>query len=175
VVKGIALGLITFCVFLVAHVAVFRLRAPVRRFDAMMRVHWLLVPTLILAYVVTPRDLGVLPAAFIEAGWLIDLANGIIVYDFLFVGYSMFYFLVDRGFSTRILIEVGRAPQATLTQEQVEAVYAPEHIVARRLGDLLDMRSVTKAGERFQIAPSGRRQARVFSFMKTFFNLGPGG
>jgi hypothetical protein len=37
------------------------------------------------------------------------------------------------------------------------------------------MRSVTKSGERFQIAPPGRRQARVFSFMKTFFNLGPGG
>jgi len=174
VLKGIILGLITFAVFFVVHVAVFRLRPPVRRFDAMVRVHWLLVPALAVAYLVTPPDLGMLPADTIGAGWVLDLINGVIVYDFLFVGYSMFYFLVDRGFSARILIEIERAPSAALTQEQVEAVYAPEQIVGRRLGDLLDMKSVTKLGERFRIAPPGLRQARFFSFVKAFFNLGPG-
>lgn len=173
--KGIILGLISFVVFLVVHVAVFRLRAPARRFDAMVRVHWLLVPVLAAAYLLTPEDLGVLPAGTIGAGWVLDLVNGVIVYGFLFVGYSMFYFLVDRGFSVRLLIEIERAPGAALTQEQVEAVYAPEQIVGRRLGDLLDMKSVTKVGERFRIAPPGSRQARLFSFMKSFFNLGPGG
>jgi hypothetical protein len=175
VLKGIILGLITFVVFFVVHAAVFRFRAPARRFDAMVRVHWLLVPVLAVAYVLTPPDLGMLPADTIGAGWVLDLVNGVIVYDFLFVGYSMFYFLVDRGFSARILIEIERAPGAALTQEQVEAVYAPEQIVGRRLGDLLDMKSVTKIGERFRIAPPGLRQARFFSFAKAFFNLGPGG
>lgn len=173
--KGIVLGLITFCVFFAAHVAVFRFRAPARRFDAMVRVHWLLVPVLCVAYVLTPPDLGILPPEWTGAGWVLDLVNGVIVYDFLFVGYSMLYFLVDRGFSARILIEIERAPSAALTQEQVEAVYAPEQIVGRRLGDLLDMKSVTKIGERFRIAPPGLQQARFFSFVKAFFNLGPGG
>ena len=173
--KGIVLGLIAFGVFLVAHLVVFRVRAPARRFDAMVRVHWLLVPALLFAYVITPADLGVLPGGLTRAGWLMDLVNGIIVYDFLFVGYSMFYFLVDRGFSARILIEIEQAPQGALTQEEVEAVYAPEQIVGRRLGDLLDVQSVTRAGDRFRIEPRGRGQARVFSSVKTFFNLGPGG
>lgn len=173
--KGIVLGLLTFGVFFVTHVALFRFRAPARRFDAMVRAHWLLVPALAVAYVVTPPDLGVLPAAFTGAGWGLDLANGIIVYDFLFVGYSMLYFLVDRGFSARILIEIDHAPNGALTQEGVAAVYAPEQIVGRRLGDLADIKSVVKEGERFQIVSRGRRQARLFSSMKAFFNLGPGG
>lgn len=173
--KGIVLGLLTFGVFVVTHVALFRFRAPTRRFDAMVRAHWLLVPVLGAAYVVTPPDLGVLPATFIGAGWVLDLVNGVIVYDFLFVGYSMLYFLIDRGFSARILIEIDRAPGDALTQEQIEAVYSPEQIVRRRLGDLRDMGSVVEEGDRFRIMPSGRRQARLFSFVKTFFNLGPGG
>jgi hypothetical protein len=175
VLKGIVLGLITFCVFLATHVAIFRLRPPDRRFDAMVRLHWLLVPVLGAAYVVTPTDLGALPAGLTGAGWVLDLVNGIIVYDFLFVGYSMFYFLVDRGFSARILIEIARAPGGALTQEQVEAVYSPEQIVRRRLGDLRDMGSVREEGDRFRVVPSGLRQARLFSFVKEFFNLGPGG
>lgn len=173
--KGIVLGMITFCVFFVSHVAIFRLRAPGRRFDAMVRVHWILVPGLCVAYVVTPPDLGLLPANLTGAGWALDLVNGIIVYDFLFVGYSMFYFLVDRGFSARILIEIERAPNGALTREQIEAAYAPEQIVGRRLGDLRDMSSVVEEGGRFRITPSGLRQARLFSFVKGFFNLGPGG
>lgn len=173
--KGILLALATFGLFLVAHVAVFRLRAPIRRFDAMVRVHWLLMPVLCAAYAVTPPDLGVIPAGRARAGWLLDLVNGVIVYDFLFVGYSMFYFLVDRGFSARILIEIERAPDAALTQEGVSAVYSPEQIVGRRLGELLDMGSAVKEGERFRITPRGLRQARLFSFVKAFFNLGPGG
>jgi hypothetical protein len=175
VLKGIVLGLITFCAFLTIHVALFRLRPPVRRFDAMVRLHWLLVPVLAVAYALTSPDLGALPARLTAAGWVLDLINGIIVYDFLFVGYSMFYFLVDRGFSARILIEIARAPGGALTQEKLEAVYSPEQIVRRRLGDLRDMGSVREEGDRFRIVPSGLRQARLFSFVKAFFNLGPGG
>jgi len=175
VLKGIVLGLTCFLVFLAVHVAVFRLRAPARRFDAMVRLHWLLIPVLALAHVLTPPDLGILPAHAVGAGWLLDLINGVIVYDFLFVGYSMLYFLIDRGFSARILIEIARSPGGALTQEQVEAVYAPGQIVGRRLGDLFDMKSVTRTGERFQIARPGLRQARVFTGVKAFFNLGPGG
>jgi len=175
VLKGIVLGLLAFGVFFVTHVALFRFRAPARRFDAMVRAHWLLVPALGVAYAVTPPDLGVLPAAFTGAGWVLDLANSIIVYDFLFIGYSMLYFLVDRGFSARILIEIERAPNRALTLEGVAAVYAPEEIVGRRLGDLADIKSVVKEGERFQIVSRGRRQARLFSSVKAFFNLGPGG
>ena len=175
VLKGLALALTTFCAFLVLHVAIFRLRPPVRRFDAMVRMHWLLIPVLCVAYVVTPPDLGVIPEGWPRAGWLLDLVNGIIVYDFLFVGYSMFYFLIDRGFSSRILIEIDRSPGGALTQEQVEAVYAPEQIVGRRLGELLDMRSVMQEGDRLRITPRGLRQSRLFAFVKSFFNLGLGG
>jgi hypothetical protein len=175
VLKGILLALVTFGLFLVAHVLLFRIWAPVRRFDAMVRLHWVLVPVLCVAYAVTPPDLGIIGSEWARGGWLLDLVNGVMVYDFLFVGYSMFYFLIDRGFSARILIEVEPARNGGLTQEGVEAVYRPEQIVGRRLGELLHMGSVVKDGERLRITRRGLRQARVFSSMKTFFRLGPGG
>ncbi len=173
--KGMLLALAAFCAFLPLHVVLFRRRAPVRRFDAMLRLHWGLAALVVAAYAATPADLWVLPAGWRRAGWLIDLANGLLVHWFLFMGYSMFYFLVDRGFSARILIEIDRAPGQALTQEGVARVYSLDQVVGRRLGEMLDMGSVVQAEDRYVITPRGRRQARLFAFMKTFFNMGPGG
>lgn len=44
--KGILLAVATFLFFLSAHFLLFRTRPPRRRFDAMVRLDWLLVPVL---------------------------------------------------------------------------------------------------------------------------------
>ena len=173
--KGILLACGAFGAFLPLHLAIFHLRAPHRRFGSMVRLHALLALGLLAAYAVTPPDVWVIPAGWAGAGWLIDLANGLLVQSLLFVGYSMFYFLVDRGFSARILIEIERAPGRALTPEEVARVYPLERVVARRLDEMLDMGSVTKEGDRYRITPRGCRQARLFAFLKSFFRLGPGG
>lgn len=173
--KGIVLAAAAFSVFLPLHIAVFRLRAPARRFDAMLRLHALLAGLLVAGYAATPADLWVIPAGWGRAGWLIDLGNGLLVHWFLFMGYSMFYFLVDRGFSARILIEIERAPGQALTPEDVARAYSLDQVVGRRLGEMLDMGSIVRDEDRYVITPRGRRQARLFAFMKAFFNMGPGG
>jgi len=175
VLKGILLACGAFAAFLPLHLAVFRLLAPARRFGSMVRLHALLALGLLAAYAATPPDVWVLPVGWAGAGGLIDLANGLLVQGLLFVGYSMFYFLVDRGFSARILIEIEGAPGRALTPEEVARVYPLERVVARRLDEMLDMGSVTKEGERYRITPRGCRQARLFAFLKSFFRLGPGG
>lgn len=173
--KGILLACGAFGAFLPLHLAIFRLLAPPRRFGSMVRLHALLALGLPAAYAATPPDVWVIPAGWAGAGGLIDLANGLLVQGLLFVGYSMFYFLVDRGFSARILIEIEVAPGRALTTEEVARVYQLERVVARRLDEMLDMGSVTKEGDRYRITPRGCRQARLFAFLKSYFRLGAGG
>jgi len=175
VLKGILLACGAFGAFLPLHLAIFHLRAPHRRFGSMVRLHASLALGLIVAYAVTPPDVWVIPAGWAGAGWLIDLANGLLVHSLLFVGYSMFYFLVDRGFSARILIEIERAPGQALTPEDVAAIYSLDRVVARRLDEMVDIGSVIKEGDRYRMTARGRRQAQRFAFLKSFFRLGPGG
>lgn len=173
--KGILLACGAFGAFLPLHLAIFHLRAPHRRFGSMVRLHASLALGLIVAYAVTPPDVWVIPAGWAGAGWLIDLANGLLVHSLLFVGYSMFYFLVDRGFSARILIEIERAPGQALTPEEVAAIYSLDRVVARRLDEMVDIGSVIKEGDRYRMTARGRREAQRFAFLKSFFRLGPGG
>ncbi|MBI1957814.1 MAG: hypothetical protein HYU42_13600 [Candidatus Rokubacteria bacterium] len=173
--KGILLACGAFGAFLPLHLAIFHLRAPHRRFGSMVRLHASLALGLIVAYAVTPPDVWVIPAGWAGAGWLIDLANGLLVHSLLFAGYSMFYFLVDRGFSARILIEIERAPGQALTPEEVAAIYSLDRVVARRLDEMVDIGSVIKEGDRYRMTARGRREAQPFAFLKSFFRLGPGG
>lgn len=173
--KGILLACGAFGAFLPLHLAIFHLRTPHRRFGSMVRLHASLALGLIVAYAVTPPDVWVIPAGWAGAGWLIDLANGLLLQSLLFVGYSMFYFLVDRGFSARILIEIERAPGQALTPEEVAAIYSLDRVVARRLDEMVDIGSVIKEGDRYRMTARGRRQAQRFAFLKSFFRLGPGG
>ena len=173
--KGLLLAAGAFCAFVPLHVTVFHLVAPQRRFGAMVRLHAALALALTAAYVATPPDVWVLPAGWAGAGWLIDVANGLLVHSLLFVGYSMFYFLVDRGFSARILIEIERVPGRALSPEGVARMYSLDQVVERRLDEMLDLGSLIKEGDRYRITPRGRREARLFASMKSFFRMGPGG
>jgi len=175
VLKGILLACGAFGAFVPLHLAIFHLRAPHRRFGSMVRLHASLALGLVVAYAVTPPDVWVIPAGWAGAGWLIDVANGLLVHGLLFVGYSMFYFLVDRGFSARILIEIERAPGQALTPDEVAAIYSLDRVVARRLDEMVDIGSVIKEGDRYRMTARGRRQAQRFAFLKSFFRLGPGG
>ena len=46
----------------------------------------------------------------VPLGW-INLLNGLLLDVLLLFGYTYFFFLVERGLSLRVMIEIGRAPQ----------------------------------------------------------------
>jgi hypothetical protein len=95
-----------------------------RRAAAMCGVFLLSVPLYVAAYVLTPPDLGVLPARLVEAQAWLDGAFGLAVHAALFAGgWLQLYNLAERGFSLRILIDIAEAPPRALTGEQVAARY----------------------------------------------------
>ena len=173
--KGVLLALATSSLYLILVVILLRAVRPERRFRLMSRLHLAMYGVLGAAYVVTPANLWIIPASFPRAGWLIDLVNALLVHTFLFMGSSMLYFLSDRGFSARILIEIRRAPGGAMSEAEVAAVYAPDAVVTRRLLEMVDIGRLVRRGGRFQATPRARLEGRMFAFLKGFFHLGPGG
>lgn len=173
--KGIVLALVAFTLFLPLHIVMLRLVRPHARFKTMMGLHALLSASLLGVYASTPADLGVLPDELATGGAVIGALNAIIVHWFLFMGYSMFYFLIDRGFSLRVMIEIQKAAGGAMTHAQVAVAYPPESVIRRRLDEMVEIGRLTKDGERYRLTARGRLDARMFAFVKDFFHFGPGG
>ncbi len=173
--KGLVLAVAGFLLFLLAHVVLFRLYVPTRRFMALVRLAVLIGLGIIFVHRATGPRMGFLPPMPTAAGWAVDLLNGLLVYAFLFIGYCMFYFLVDRGFSGRILIEIETAPDRRQRQADIAARYSMELVMRRRLSDMLDIGQIVEVDGRWCTTAKGRRAARVFAFVKRFLQLGQGG
>lgn len=173
--KPILLGLCSFALFFVLHVLYFRRFRPTARFFVMARIYACIGLLLPAVYLLTPAHLWLLPRDLEPAGWAVGILNALLLYTFLFMAYSMFYFLVDRGFSGRIMIEIERSPSRWLTRDEIPKLYSLEMVLARRLGEMVDIGRVVKVEERYCNTPRGSRAARVFEFVKKFLRLGPGG
>lgn len=173
--KGLALAMGGFLFFLVVHVFLFRLTLPRLRFNTMVRIAVGTGVGLLVLYPFTPPDLGFLPARYTGAGWAVDLLNGLLVFTFLFVGYCMFYFLVDRGFSGRMMIEIEASPARRLRAEEIAARYSLEMVLLRRLGEMVEIGRVVERDGRYVDTAKGRGAAAMFAFVKRFLQLGEGG
>lgn len=173
--KGLLLAFAGFLLFLAVHICLFRWRMPERRFMAMVRLAFTIGLGLIILHWATPSDLGFLSSDYITAGWAVDLLNEILVYGFLFIGYCMFYFLVDRGFSGRIMIEIEQAPERYLRMQEIAARYSMEMVLKRRLSEMLEIGRVVEAKGRFRNTTRGESAASLFAFVKRFLQLGEGG
>jgi thiosulfate reductase cytochrome b subunit len=175
VVKGLLLALEGFSLFIILHVLLFRLHVPERRFRAMVQIVLVLGLGLVVVHRTTSPDLGGLLPGWATAGWAVDLFNGLLVFGFLFVGYSMFYFLVDRGFSGRIMIEIETSPERRLRQVDIASRYSLEMVLRRRLTEMVEIGQVVEQGGRFRTTAKGRRAAALFALVKRSLRLGEGG
>jgi len=173
--KGLVLAVGAFALFLPLHVALLRTVRPHARFKAMLALHAALAVAILSVYAATPADLVPLPHGWGAGGGVVGALNAVAVHWFLFMGYSMFYFLVDRGFSLRIMIEIDRAPGGALTRDGIVAAYPPEGVVRRRLEEMVEIGRLVRDGDRYRPTPRGRFDARMFAWVKTFLQFGPGG
>lgn len=173
--KGLVLACGAFLVFLISHILLFQIRVPQRRFFTMARIACVIGLSLIAVHRLTESNLGFLPHAYTGAGWAVDLLNAELVFGFLFIGYCMFFFLVDRGFSGRIMIEIENASKQRLRQQDIAVRYSLEMVLQRRLDEMLEIGRVIKNNGRYRNTEKGRLAARLFAFTKRFLQLGEGG
>lgn len=146
------------------------------RAAAMCAVFVLTVPVYLAVYILTPADLGVLPAYLTEPRAWLDCAFGLGAHTALFFGgWLQLYNLAERGFSLRILIDVAEAPTGTLGRDGVAARYGGgrgiEWMREKRIDGLVETGLAAWHEGRLRITPKGRRAARLFGALRSALRI----
>ncbi len=175
-IEAMLLATGVFTLFLIAHALIFHYGAPRERWKVVSRVAkiYFLIYTALFWILPFPNWFGLLDMSSAYAKYF-AYANGAILYIFLFLSYGQFYFLIDRGVSARILIEIMNSPQKRMTAEEIHARYRTDFLQGRRIDDMIYGGYLVRDGNAFVQTRKGVLMARVFLISKKYFHLYPGG
>jgi hypothetical protein len=136
------------------------------------------LPVLLAVHVLTPPDLGFLPAELVMPIAWVDIAFAVFLYGVgFFGGILQLYNLADRGFSLRILIDILEAPSQTMGLDDVMRGYSAGRgialMYAKRLADIQNAGLARVEGEYLLLTPRGRRMAALFTWLQEFARILP--
>jgi hypothetical protein len=103
---------------------------------------------------------------------MINLLNGLLIEVLLLIGYTAFFFLLERGLSLRVTIEISRAPQGRMKLADIMRVYTYDYILEKRLGQMLTMGYWRKNGEDFVSTAKGQRFAAANKLVWKILRIG---
>jgi len=136
---GIVSVLISFTLYVLTHWAVCRL-ARWRPHSRVINLLWLcFLPVYFLLFYVVARFCPPLAVSITSPLGLVDLVNGLCLNFLLLLGYTYFFFLVERGFSLRLMIEIYRSPRGKLTIPELQEIYPYDYVLDKRLGQMEKM------------------------------------
>jgi hypothetical protein len=178
--KGLVLATGTAAVYLGLITLVFRCWRVRARAAVMTRLFLLTLPGFLALHLLTPADLGFLPAGLTEPRPWVDLGFGLLLWAAAFFGGILqLYNLADRGFSLRILIDVQSGEGGAMSVDEVLAAYSDGRGIGwmyqKRLDDLVRQRLARVEGGWISNRRKGRRLARVFGGLRQFLRLGADG
>ena len=175
-IEGVLLAAFVFTLFLAVHFLHFHYWHPYERWKAVSRTakFFFVLYTLTFWLLPFPNWLGLLDATNASAKFF-AYANGALVYIFLFLSYGQFYFLVDRGVSARILIEIVQSPDRELSRAAISSRYVVEHLQGRRIEDMIYGKYLVEESGRYRLTRKGVLFARMFLFCKKYLHFYPGG
>lgn len=145
----------------------------------MMKIFLGFLPLVIVAWSVTPDDLGVLPRTLLaEPPWL-DLAGCLFFYAAAFGGGLLqLYNLADRGLSLRILADLHGAGGRAMTLDEIAERYGDGRglgwMYDKRLDGLVRCRLVALDGGEVQLTARGWSWARRFAGLRRWLRLSSG-
>jgi hypothetical protein len=103
--------------------------------------------------------------------WYVQFGNGILIEGLLLIGYTPTFFVVERGISLRIMIEISRAPGGKMSIEDIKRAYTYDYILEKRLGQMLKMEYAVMDGENFRNTWRAERLVRAVRFVRWVFNV----
>lgn len=138
-------------------------------------------PLYFLAYFATPDNAWILPAAWSVAPWKLDAAYGYVVFALNMHNVMDFFFGVNGGFSTCLLLEILRSGRRGLATEEIVARFrtadGADKIYAWRLPRLAETGylAIDPASGDCRLTAKGVWAARIAWLGKRILNLGMGG
>jgi hypothetical protein len=136
---GILAVLLSFSLFVLTHWTICRyLRW--RPLSLVLNVTWLcFLPVYALIFFLLSHKVPTLAVDLKSVEGVAVFLNGLILNVFFLVGYTVFFFLIERGLSLRVMIEIHRSPQGKMTIEEIKRVYTYDYILEKRLDQMLKM------------------------------------
>ncbi len=133
---GIVAVLITFTAYVLTHWVICR-TTKWRPYARVINLLWLcFLPVYgLMFYLLASRCPALAVDLRIPIG-LTDFGNGLFLNFLLLMGYTYFFFLMERGLSLRLMIEINRSPQGKLTIPELQQVYTYDFILDKRLGQM---------------------------------------
>ena len=173
-IESYLLSGIAFLGFLVIHAVVFygkRPQEPWRMVSRLAKLFFLVYTSL---FFLIPFPNWFMLMADSTKGIMAAYVNGAVLYLFLFLSYAQFYFLIDRGISARILVELLDAG-GSLRLEELRKRYDPRVLQDRRLTDMMYGGHIREQNGIYTLSKKGRLLANVFRCGKKIFHFYPGG
>jgi hypothetical protein len=144
---GILAVLLSFSLFVLTHWAICRyLRW--RPLSPVLNVTWLcFLPIYAIVFFLLSQKVPALAIDVRTVDGVATFLNGLLLNVFFLLGYTVFFFLIERGLSLRVVIEIHRSPQGRMTIEEIKRVYTYDYILEKRLGQMLKMGYAIRKGD----------------------------
>jgi hypothetical protein len=168
---GIVAVLISFTLYVLTHWAVCRW-TQWRPHSRVINLLWLcFLPVFFLLFYVFAHYCPPLALAITSPLGLVDLVNGLCLNVLLLMGYTYFFFLVERGFSLRLMIEIRRSPRGKLTISELQEIYPYDYVLDKRLGQMVKMGYATIEGDVLSGTSKGTRLAAANKLVRKILRL----
>jgi hypothetical protein len=102
---------------------------------------------------------------------VVDMLNGLLLNVLLWLGYTYFFFLIERGLSLRVMIEIGRSPQGKMTIADIQRVYPYDYIIDKRLGQMVKMGYAKIEGDVIRGTPKSAKLAAANKLVRKLLRL----
>jgi hypothetical protein len=143
---GIVAVLCTFTLYVLTHWAICRWRHW-RSHSRAINVLWLcFLPMYGLMFYLWSSCLSSLAVDLQRPSGIVNLFNGLLLNFLLLLGYTYFFFLVERGLSLRVMIEIGQSSRGKLTIAEIQQIYTYDYILEKRLGQMFKMGYAVEEG-----------------------------
>jgi len=178
--KGVALALFGFGVFLSIAIFLLRARSWKKHYKALLIA---LPPGLLVyaaSYAITPRDLYGMPPNWIEPSSSVDFFNGLLIFMLLMhCVWDVLYAAAVTGFSAGLMVKLDGAMPHGMTADRLIQHYqrkgGQDAVFERRIANLVLGGYIERQGENIRLTLKGTIVALVARFFKKFLNVGKGG
>ena len=163
-VKGWLISLLLIACWIPIQICVFHVTSTRQRFRTLTLLFILTLPVYLVCYLLTSPNLGFLPQRLVQTPFPLGLINGLGLHGLLYLTYVACYYYIDRPVTSRILIELLKAPNNELTLSEMKTVYGLKEMIEWRLGGLKDAGLVVEREGRYFLSSRGEILGRIFYF-----------
>ena len=136
---GICAILLSFSLFVLTHWAICRY-LQWRPLAPVLNILWVcFVPVYALIFFLLSSKFKIFAVDLRTLDGATNFVNGLFYDIFLWLCYTVFFFLTERGLSLRVMIEIHRSPEGKMTLEEIQRVYTYDYILEKRLGQMFKM------------------------------------